>query len=78
MKDQFIAYIGGGGVGGEWLTTYFSLIPLIILPKIFFFSPAIYGERFTSLGQILLSEFWNFPYQTYNINVLILSFGPNI
>ena len=77
MKDQFIAYIGGGGVGGAWLTTYFSLIPLIILPKRFF-SPAIYGERFTSLGQILLSEFWNFPYQTYNINVLILSFGPNI
>ena len=31
---------GGGGGGGVWLTTYVSLIPLIILPKRFF-SPAM-------------------------------------
>ena len=47
-----------------------SVTPLIILPKRVF-SPAIYGERFTSLCQILLSEVWNFLYQTYNINFLI-------
>ena len=26
----------GGGGGGKWLTTYFSLLPLIILPRRFF------------------------------------------
>ena len=43
MKDQFIEYMcgrggggGGGGGVGKWLTTYFSLIPLIILPRRFF------------------------------------------
>ena len=48
-----------------------------ITEKVFFTS---YGERFTSffVCQILLSDFWNLLYQTYNINVLILSFGPNI
>ena len=60
-RPNHCLYSGGGGVGGgEWLTTHFSLIPLIILPKRFFFT--CFGEKFTSclLCQILLSDFWNF------------------
>ena len=77
LKDQIIAYMGRRR-GVEWLTTYFSLRPLIILPKRFFSSARVKDSLLVFLCQILLSDYWNFLYQTYNINVLILSFGPNI
>ena len=69
---------GGRGEGrGVVNNVLFTYTTYNIIKKFFF---TCYGERFTFcfLCQILLSDFWNFLYQTYNINFLILSFGPNI
>ena len=77
MSERLNHCLYGGGGGGVVNDVRFTYTTYNIIKKAFF---TCYGERFTSffLCQSLLSDFWNFLYETYNINVLILSFGPNI
>ena len=77
VKDQIIAYIVGGGGRGVVNDALFTYTTYNITKKVFFHL-LWWKIHFLSFVSNIALGLLEFLYQTYNINVLILSFGPNI